>query len=140
MSIKHEIGQRLREFGERRSGSMAAFARELGIRPQNLNAYLSGKRIPGNKLEEKLRGMKCDMIWLQYGKSRELINHQFNVALGTIVNAQGDKVVSKEDFEFLREVKLRGIDSIEKLDSILRPITMVAETIAKYNITKKRRK
>jgi transcriptional regulator with XRE-family HTH domain len=138
MAIKHEIGQRLRQFGEKEFKSMADFARALGIRPQNLNAYLSGRRTPGNKLEEKLRGMKCDMIWLQHGKSRELINHQFNVALGNIVNAQGDRIVSKEDYDFLREAKSRGIDSIERLDSILRPVMMVAETVAKYNVTKKR--
>jgi transcriptional regulator with XRE-family HTH domain len=139
MAIKQEIGQRLREFGEQRYNSMAEFAKALGVKPQNLNAYLSGKRMPGNKLENKLRDLGCDIIWLQHGINRELLEHKFKIALGNIVNAQGDRIVSKEDYEFMKGAKARGIDSLEKLDNILKSAMKVAETIAKYNTTNLRK-
>jgi transcriptional regulator with XRE-family HTH domain len=139
MSIEQEIGRRLRDFGEREYKSMAKFAKALGMKPQNLNAYLAGKRIPGNKLENKLRDMGCDIIWLQHGVHKDLLNKRFKIALGNIINAQGDRVVSKEDYEFIKGIKDRGIDSLEKLDDILKPAVRVAETISKYQTDKSKR-
>lgn len=38
---------------------------------ENLSQYLSGRALPGNKLQSKLNKLGCDTIWLMYGKSAE---------------------------------------------------------------------
>ncbi|MEW5804989.1 MAG: S24 family peptidase, partial [bacterium] len=47
--------------------TLTEFAKKLGIAPQNLNNYLSGKRIPGNKLKYRLENLGCDITWLMTG-------------------------------------------------------------------------
>ena len=59
MTPKQEIGARLREFGDAHFASMKKFAEALDMRPQNLGAYLAGERVPGNKMEAKLKAMGC---------------------------------------------------------------------------------
>ena len=84
MNIKQEIGQRLRKFGLTKFKSMAEFARALGMSQQNLNGYLSGNRIPGNKMEERLRALGCDVVLLEYGVDKEELNERFDAMVARI--------------------------------------------------------
>lgn len=65
----NEIGQRLRQWGSSRFPSQAAFARALGLVPQNLTPYLNGITLPGNTIQAKLREIGCDIEWLMTGKT-----------------------------------------------------------------------
>ena len=58
----------MREFGLKKFASLAEFARALSIRPQNLNDYLSGNRLPGNKMKFRLRELGADIDWIMEGK------------------------------------------------------------------------
>lgn len=68
---KIEIGVRLREYGLNKFPTLADFARALGIDPQNLNSYLSGRRRPGNKMKFRLKKIGCDASWLMTGKKKD---------------------------------------------------------------------
>lgn len=48
---------------------MSHFARALRISPALLSHYLSGRSKPGNKLQQKLRDLGCDINWLMTGES-----------------------------------------------------------------------
>lgn len=63
------IGKRLREFGEKRYGTMAEFARALDVIPQTLNGYLIGIQRPGNVMQDRLRKLGADIEWIMTGKS-----------------------------------------------------------------------
>lgn len=39
--------------------------------PQDLNRYLSGKAVPGNKIQTRLRKLGCDIEWLMTGERDE---------------------------------------------------------------------
>lgn len=61
------IGQRLRTWGLSHYKSLAEFARALQIPQPHLSAYLAGTYRPGNKLQQKLRELGCDVDWLMQG-------------------------------------------------------------------------
>jgi len=139
MGVKHEIGARLRQFGEGKFRSMAEFARALGIRPQNLNQYLSGRQLPGNKMKDRLQELGCDPAWLILGMHKELVNHRY---LESIKHQARE--LMKDDFAMLDYFKKIGIDNLEALEKFCDPqniaqdVAMVLrERIAKYKITKK---
>jgi len=138
MTTQSEIGERLRQFGESRFETMAEFARALGISPQNLNAYLSGRRLPGNKMERKLKELGCDIVWLLHGESREELNKRFeNIIL------RKAKELREEDFKMIEILKSRGINSVEQLEKFFElsraaySLARVAEEVKKYEGKKK---
>ena len=51
---------RLRAFGSRRFGTMAALAESLGMKPPALQGYLSGRRNPGVEMLKKLSALGFD--------------------------------------------------------------------------------
>jgi transcriptional regulator with XRE-family HTH domain len=67
-----EIGQRLREFGESKHWSRTEFADRLGISYQALTNYITGLARPGNKLQQRLRTIDCDVEWIMTGRSATL--------------------------------------------------------------------
>jgi transcriptional regulator with XRE-family HTH domain len=75
-----EIGKRLRSFGEGKymfvHGWQKQFAHELETSAQTLSLYLRGDRIPGNKVQTRLRRLGCDIEWLMTGK---LVSVRFDV-------------------------------------------------------------
>lgn len=58
-----EIANRLKEIGYS-FGGLTAFARKLGILPQSLNNYWTGKNIPGNKLLFKMKQIGIDVNYI----------------------------------------------------------------------------
>jgi SOS-response transcriptional repressor LexA len=63
-----EIGERLKAWLEGKFGNVHHAAIELGMSPPVLYQYTMGVRKPGNKMQERLRGAKCDVEWLMTGK------------------------------------------------------------------------
>ena len=68
MSYKQEVGQRLRDFAVRDSGSIAAFAQKLKMRPESLYNYLNGETLPGDRFRKKLETAGCNSVWLLTGQ------------------------------------------------------------------------
>lgn len=68
----HPVAKRLREVALTRYKSMAEFARMLEMKAQTLNDYLSGKSLPGNKLQARLRSLDFDIEYIMTGKKRHV--------------------------------------------------------------------
>lgn len=126
MDIGQEIGLRLRQFGEREYGTMTEFARRLEITPQQLNAYLTGKRIPGNRMKRKLEALKCNMTWLLIGKYP-------NEFLAEIKSRE------KEEEKILNNLRLLGLDTWEKVNDILAPTLRIVEKMEEYKTKGKKK-
>ncbi|MFI5251643.1 MAG: LexA family protein [Bacteroidota bacterium] len=67
---QQSVAKRLREVGIERYGTLAEFARTLEMKAQSLNDYLSGKSLPGNKLQARLRDLNFDVEFIMTGKKR----------------------------------------------------------------------
>ena len=61
------IGDRIKVFAKKKFGSQINLAKAMGISPQQLNQYTSGKREPGSKALIKLFKLGCDINWLLGG-------------------------------------------------------------------------
>jgi transcriptional regulator with XRE-family HTH domain len=139
-NIKVEIGARLRKFGNRFK-TMAEFARRLEMSPENLNLYLNGDRIPGNRTQEKLRALGCDLTWLMTGETIEEINKKFDKSIFGRARKLND-----EDFkiiDFLHELNVTTLEEVKRRLTIYNQISEVvlkaAEPKVKYKTTKSRR-
>lgn len=64
-----EISKRLKKWGLEEFGSLASFARALGISQQSLHDYTGGRTRPGNTMQSRLRELGCDVEWLMTGSS-----------------------------------------------------------------------
>ena len=64
------IQARLREFVETNFSSQKEFADKIGMSPQSVTAYLSGRRIPGGIFQRKLRELGADVDYIMTGESR----------------------------------------------------------------------
>lgn len=58
------IGEKIRIFAENKGFSFAELAELLGMKPQSLQVYLSGKSNPGSEILRKLKDLGCDINWL----------------------------------------------------------------------------
>lgn len=58
------IGEKIRVFAEKKGFSLAELAELLGMKPQSLQVYLSGKSNPGSEILMKLKDLGCDINWL----------------------------------------------------------------------------
>jgi transcriptional regulator with XRE-family HTH domain len=58
------VGARIRVFAKRRYGSYTKLADALGMSPQHLQQYISGKREPGTKMLIRFLRIGCDINWL----------------------------------------------------------------------------
>jgi hypothetical protein len=66
-------------------GSLVSFARALGITQQTLNDYTSGRILPGNKMQSRLRSLGCDIEWLMTGPSLQVSVQESGSGDGTSV-------------------------------------------------------
>lgn len=74
------ITDRLNEFVKNKYGDKhgykSLFAKDLEISPGQAAQYLSGERIPGNKIHQKLRNIGCDIEWLMTGEHQMMTNEE----------------------------------------------------------------
>lgn len=61
------IGGRIRIFAKKKYGTLKRLAEAMGISPQQLHQYISGKREPGSRILLKLLKLGCDINWLLSG-------------------------------------------------------------------------
>lgn len=88
-----KIGERLREWGLEKFGSVNAFAEALKIAQSQLSNYLNGRRIPGNKMQDRLRKLGCNITWLMTGETREQLEDGLVRVATKIIEGRGGKVV-----------------------------------------------
>jgi len=67
------INERLRLFGELRFSTAKDFADALGIYPQSLNNYYSGKRTPSVEIVQRAMELGCDPLWLLSGRGEMIL-------------------------------------------------------------------
>lgn len=58
------IGDKIRVFAENKGITLAQLAELLGMKPQSLQVYVSGKSNPGSEILMKLKNLGCDINWL----------------------------------------------------------------------------
>ncbi len=66
-NLRLGVGERIRIFAKRKYNTLRALADAMGIKPQQLQQYVSGKREPGTKILRKLLNLGCDINWLLGG-------------------------------------------------------------------------
>jgi transcriptional regulator with XRE-family HTH domain len=151
---KHvEIGKRLRKWGIGKYGSVGAFASALGIVSEGISPYLSGKARPGNKMQDKLRALGCDIDWLMTGLDKEETNKKFSEMVARISQQELTKgemeivailrtleIAEPIDFHIYFDYAQAVQDKIKKGTGKSHQYKMVAEPQVKYGVTKKRRK
>ena len=99
MDEKRLIFDRLRDFGEKNFSTMSAYAKALGMRPQTLNNYLSGKSNIGGIIQDRLRKLGCDIEWLMTGKTE----------------AGKKRVCTGEEEAMIERLRGMGITTLEQL-------------------------
>lgn len=121
------ITERLNEFVKNRYGSKhgykSMFAKELGMSPGQASQYLSGERIPGNKIQQKLRNIGCDIEWLMIGenqmtKDSEMIEAAFNSKSNEpngLTAAEFMSVHMNNELQILEILKIRNANLEEEL-------------------------
>lgn len=129
MGAERQIGQRLRDFGDGHYNSLVEFARALEISPQQLNAYVSGQRIPGNAMQSRLRDLGCDIEWLMTGKRAAVQSQayktqrvtqpqvEFNAPMGV------SPEVKKKMQQLARRLSKLSADELDKIDKLLEAFT-----------------
>jgi SOS-response transcriptional repressor LexA len=107
-------GTRLETFAKKLVGSehgwQTRFAGRLNVSTSYLRAYLSGRNLPGNVVQKKLRALGCDIEWLMTGQKKDEdepptmgipMNHRIPF-LGKVVATPGGK-------EYFEDFEARGI-------------------------------
>ena len=112
MSINTEIGARLRNFGESKFPSMAAFSRALQIKPQQLYDYFNGKSKPGNKMQSRLRDLGCDIGWLITGETKDETQKRWNA----LVEEEKKKQLTDDEYGMIAELRRFKIKNTEQLN------------------------
>ncbi len=121
MSSKDEkkiIGERLREFGRKKYGSISALARALGYKENSLTSYLQGKAAPGPKLLRALEDLGCNTHYLltgeRYLNKEKLIDliEDSGKSYSTIADLIG--ISTEELFNWLDELSERKSLRIEE--------------------------
>ena len=105
MLRRHDICKRLKKWGMREFGSMVNLARALEISPQSLYYYTSGRALPGNTTQARLRSLGCDVEWLMTGLSKSVngsSSHSLQAREIGWARFEGSLVASRAGHEQLR--------------------------------------
>lgn len=89
-------------------------AKVLAISAQQLNDYLSGRRIPGNKMRERLSRAGFDDFWVMHG-SKEQADAMHERNLETQARLRWP-----EEWRMIELLKRYGVNSVASLDGILK--------------------
>lgn len=107
---KQEISKRLRYFAHMRFGSMKELAANLGVTSSTLSQYTTGKSIPGNTMQARLRDIGCDIEWLMTGEASAVQSDEVSFS-------QEFKKIRKEFSTLMREYNSfnRRLQRVESL-------------------------
>ncbi len=112
---KQEISKRLRYFAHMRFGSLKELAAHLGVTSSTLSQYTTGKSIPGNTMQSRLRDIGCDIEWLMTGESEPVQTEDVSIS-------QEFKRLRKEFSTLLREYNNFN-KRLQKVESLLFTLT-----------------
>jgi transcriptional regulator with XRE-family HTH domain len=115
------IGSRLKAYAKARCGSIKRLAEEIGVRPDNLQKYASGRNEPGSKLLLALARHGCNVHWLLTGDGQMLAED---------LRKGGS---AKQDQEILTVLKTAGIGEVERLKTLLEELRNILDAQQKLN-------
>lgn len=114
------VADRLNEFVKAKYGDKhgykSMFAKDIGVSAGQALQYLTGERNPGNKIQQKLRDIGCDIEWLMTG--REIV---------TIANKK--VVIYPRD----NEEEPEGTPATMESDAIIEKMSIQISQLMKYN-------
>lgn len=124
-----EVATRLRQSLERKYGGLNESAKALDISPENLSQYWTGKSLPGNKMQQRLRDKAIDATWIITGVTPDLERQQ--------------KEIQKEieERKIINYLDAKGLDTLEKVKDVYEayePLLKVAEKMEEYKSGKKK--
>lgn len=127
MDEKTQISKRFKEFGQQKFGSergwMARFAEALAMDPGALRNYLIGDRIPGSRMQSKLREFGCDIEWLMTGKrGEEAIIMMKEPGATYIIPAEIPKKTREKIKQLIEQLSELDDAEIERAETIIRTI------------------
>jgi SOS-response transcriptional repressor LexA len=94
------VGDRLREWGVQRYGSVSAFAEALGIVSEGLSPYLNNKRPVGGIIQGKLRKLGAPVEWIMTGRKSEAKTESlFDIGMAPLVGKIVATPEGKQYFE-----------------------------------------
>ncbi len=106
------VGGRLRQWGIGKYGSVKKFASVLGIVSEGLSPYLNDKRIPGNKMQARLRNLGCDVHWLMFGDTKEDVQKEWE----RLVAKEKEKQLTDDEYAMISELRRLKIKTTEELN------------------------
>jgi transcriptional regulator with XRE-family HTH domain len=109
------IGSRLKAYAKARCGSVKRLAEELGMRPDNLQKYASGKNEPGAKLLQQLAAHGCNVHWLIMGDGV------------MFVEEMTPNETSGKERDMLALLKTIGIKDTETLKTLLNDLKLILD-------------
>lgn len=115
------IGSRLKAYAKARCGSVKRLAEEIGVRPDNLQKYASGRNEPGAKLLLALARHGCNVHWLLTGEGPMLAED---------LRKGGS---AEQDQEILAVLKTAGIGDVERLKTLLEELRNILDAQQKLN-------
>lgn len=126
MSVTDRLNEFVTDKYGNKHGYKSLFAKELGVSPGQAVQYLTGERIPGNKIQQKLRNIGCDIEWLMTG--RRLITY-------------GDQKIVGYDIEPIDETKYapgqaEKTNNVEKLTEQVEELQILIAAL-RYEIQQK---
>lgn len=110
------IGSRLKEFGLRNFKTLTAFSNALGILPQTLHNYISGKNKPCADLLIRLHNLGCDIVWLLTGEEATESRREENKIEETL---RKELDLARAEIERLKRKIIKQEGQIELLKDLL---------------------
>ncbi len=111
-SAHSDVATRLREFATEKYKNISGLCRALGKDTSYLNLYLSGKSLPGWKLQQRLRELGCDIEWLMTGNSPA----KTEVQTYTSTDPDNPLVITSDDIGLLKAALLRMLKQMNVME------------------------
>ncbi len=93
-------------------GGVTAAAAKFGVKPQGLSPYMSGRRLPGNKMRKRLQQLGFDDHLLMYGPVEETQKKFEKHTMQALRSAFPEKAAM---LDALEENKIRTADELQRI-------------------------
>lgn len=116
MSITDRLNEYVKDKYGDKHGYKSLFGKDIGASSSQVTQLLNGERIPGNKIQDKLRQLGCDVEWLMTGRKMVTV---------------GDKTVAVYPREHIEELGGNSV-SLESV-AIIEELRTQVNLLNKYN-------
>ena len=117
---RREIGARLRQWGMQVYGSVGGLGQAISI--SNITQYLKGEKIPGPKVQDRLRSLGLSVEWLMTGKGKMFVEVDQEELSD---DAQQEEV---ERHKLKRDIDAVPKEDLRKVRDIIRAFTTKQDT------------